>query len=65
MMDLLTKSLHSFLSAHHPWGSPQTVKRAKFRLEAYAAYLEEQRHQLEAETERITGELLARVHASA
>jgi hypothetical protein len=22
IVDLLTKSLHSFLSAHHPWGSP-------------------------------------------
>ncbi|MGH7225447.1 MAG: hypothetical protein ACRELF_19680, partial [Gemmataceae bacterium] len=43
----------------------QAVKSAKFRLEAYAAYLEEQRHKLEAEAERITGELLARVRASA
>src|SRR5215469_3691571 len=23
IVDLLTKSLHSFLSAHHPWGSPR------------------------------------------
>jgi hypothetical protein len=43
----------------------QAVKSAKFRLEAYAAYLEEQRHKLEAEAQRITGELLARVRASA
>jgi hypothetical protein len=43
----------------------QAVKSAKFRLEAYAAYLEEQRHKLEAEAERITGELLVRVRASA
>jgi hypothetical protein len=43
----------------------QAVKSAKFRLEAYAAYLEEQRVKLEAEAERITGELLARVRASA
>jgi hypothetical protein len=43
----------------------QAVKSAKFRLEAYAACLEEQRHKLEAEAERITGELLARVRASA
>jgi hypothetical protein len=43
----------------------QAVKNAKFRLEAYAAYLEEQRNKLEAETERITGELLARIRASA
>jgi hypothetical protein len=41
------------------------VKSAKFRLEAYAAYLEEQRHNLEAEAERITGELLVRVRESA
>jgi hypothetical protein len=43
----------------------QAVKAAKFRLEAYAAYLEEQHQKLEAEAERITGELLARVRASA
>lgn len=43
----------------------QAVQRAKFRLEAYAAYLEEQRHKLEAEAERITGALLARVRSSA
>jgi hypothetical protein len=43
----------------------EAVKAAKFRLEAYAAYLEEQRHQLEAEAARITGELLTRIKASA
>jgi hypothetical protein len=43
----------------------QAVKSAKFRLEAYAAYLEEQRQKLEAEAGRITNELLARVRGSA
>jgi hypothetical protein len=28
IIDLLTKSLHSFLSAHHSWGSPQVVSVA-------------------------------------
>jgi len=41
------------------------VRAAKFRLEAYVAYLEEQRQKLEGEAERITGELLARIQASA
>jgi hypothetical protein len=41
------------------------VKSAKFRLESYVAYLEEQRQKMEAEAERITGELLARIRASA
>lgn len=40
------------------------IKSAKFRLEAYAAYLEEQTQKLKAEAERVTGELLARVRAS-
>jgi len=43
----------------------QAVKAAKFRLEAYVAYLEEQHQKLEAEAERITGELLTRIRASA
>jgi hypothetical protein len=43
----------------------EAVRAAKFRLEAYTAYLEEQHHKLEAEAERITGELLARIRASA
>jgi hypothetical protein len=43
----------------------EAVKRAKFRLEAYAAYLEEQRQKLAAEAERITGQLLACLRATA
>jgi len=31
-MDLLTKSLHSFLSAHHPWGSPHAAEAAEAEL---------------------------------
>jgi hypothetical protein len=41
----------------------QAVRAAKFRLEAYAAYLAEQQRKLEAEAERITGTLLARIEA--
>jgi hypothetical protein len=41
------------------------VRAAKFRLEAYGAYLGEQRQNLEAEAPRITGELLAHSRASA
>jgi hypothetical protein len=37
------------------------VQQTKFRLEAYAAYLGEQQHKLEAEVKRITGQLLARI----
>jgi hypothetical protein len=43
----------------------EALKSAKFRLEAYVAYLEEQHRKLESEAQRITGELLARVRASA
>ena len=43
----------------------QAVKAAKFRLEAYTAYLEEQRRKLETEAERITGELLTRIKETA
>jgi len=42
----------------------QSVQAAKFRLEAYAAYLEEQHEHLEAEAARITGALLVRLKAS-
>lgn len=45
--------------------SAEAVKGARFRLEAYAAYLDEQRQKLEAEAERITNELLLRIRASA
>src|SRR5581483_2894966 len=41
----------------------QAVKAAKFRVEAYAAYLEEQRSKLDAEVERITTDLLGRIKA--
>jgi len=41
----------------------ETVKAAKFRLEAYGAYLAEQQQQLEAEKERITQTLMARIEA--
>jgi hypothetical protein len=41
----------------------EAVRAAKFRLEAYAAYLAEQQQKLEAETERITGALLSRIEA--
>jgi hypothetical protein len=41
----------------------EAVKAAKFRLEAYAAYLAEQQQKLEAETERITAALLSRIEA--
>ena len=41
----------------------EAVRAAKFRVEAYAAYLEDQRRKLEAEAGRITGELLARIEA--
>jgi hypothetical protein len=41
----------------------EAVRAAKFRLEAYAAYLAEQRQKLEAETERITRTLLSRIEA--
>jgi hypothetical protein len=44
--------------------SAQAVRDAKFRLEAYAAYLEDQRQKLESEADRITGELLARIKAA-
>jgi hypothetical protein len=43
----------------------EAVRAAKFRLEAYLAYLEEQQQRLKAEAGRITGDLLARVRASA
>jgi hypothetical protein len=42
----------------------QAVKAARFRLEAYAAYLEEQRRRLEAEMGRVTQELLKRIEAT-
>lgn len=45
--------------------SAQAVKAAKFRLEAYVAYLEEQQQKLAAEAERITSALLTRIRASA
>lgn len=41
----------------------EAVKAAKFRLEAYAAYLEDQRQRLEAESERVTRELLTTIEA--
>jgi hypothetical protein len=41
----------------------KAVQAAKFRLEAYAAYLAEQQQQLEAATNRITQTLLARIEA--
>jgi hypothetical protein len=41
----------------------EAVKAAKFRLEAYAAYLAEQQQKLETEAERITGALLSRIKA--
>ena len=41
----------------------EAVRAAKFRLEAYAAYLAEQRQKIEAEVERITRTLLARIEA--
>jgi len=44
--------------------SAQAVRDAKFRVEAYIAYLEDQRQKLETEAERITGELLARIKAA-
>jgi hypothetical protein len=43
----------------------QAVRATKFRVEAYAAYLVEQQEKLEAEVTRITGELLARIRATA
>lgn len=43
----------------------EAIRAAKFRVQAYAAYLEEQHTKLEAEAERITGELLARIRTSA
>ncbi|HZY83671.1 MAG TPA: hypothetical protein VFE78_02465 [Gemmataceae bacterium] len=39
----------------------QAVKAARFRVEAYAAYLEEQKRKLEAEAGRVTEELLKRI----
>ena len=41
----------------------EEVKAAKFRLEAYAAYLSEQQRALEVEAARITGILLSRIEA--
>jgi hypothetical protein len=41
----------------------QAVQAARFRVEAYAAYLEEQRRRLEAEMGRVTQELLDRIEA--
>jgi hypothetical protein len=41
----------------------EAVKAAKFRLEAYAAYLAEQQRKLEAEVERITATLLSRINS--
>jgi hypothetical protein len=41
----------------------EAVRAARFRVEAYAADLGEQRRTLEAEAGRITGELLARIEA--
>ena len=41
----------------------EAVRAARFRLEAYAAYLGEQKEKLEAAGERVTRELLARVRA--
>ena len=42
----------------------EAVKAAKFRVEAYAAYLDEQRRRLEAAADRITADLLARIRAT-
>lgn len=39
----------------------QAVKLARFRIEAYAAYLEDQKRKLEAAVERVTQQLLARI----
>lgn len=39
------------------------VQNAKFRVEAYSAYLDEQRQKLEMEVGRITGDLLAKIQA--
>jgi hypothetical protein len=39
----------------------EAVKAAKFRIEAYAEYLDEQRRKLDAAVERITGELLTQI----
>ena len=41
----------------------EAVQAAKFRLEAYTAYLAEQQQKLEAEKERITQTLMARIEA--
>lgn len=39
----------------------EAVRAAKFRIEVYAEYLDEQRRKLDAAVERITGELLAQI----
>jgi hypothetical protein len=41
----------------------EAVKAAKFRIDAYLAYLAEQQAKLEAEAERITGALLSRIES--
>jgi hypothetical protein len=41
----------------------KALKAARFRLEAYAAYLAEQQQKLEVEMDRITGTLLSRIEA--
>jgi hypothetical protein len=42
-------------------GKAEAIKAAKFRLEAYAAYLAEEQKQLEAETVRITQTLMSKI----
>ena len=63
---MITSRLHKLSIQTGPVEeSAQAVKAAKFRLEAYAAYLEEQCRKLETEAERITGELLTRIKETA
>jgi hypothetical protein len=57
------RAVHSFDCEGPVEESAQAVRNAKFRVEAYVAYLDDQRQKLEAAAERITGELLARISA--
>ena len=65
LVDDYERSAQDFSAAGPVEEKAQAVRATKFRLEAYAAYLAEQHQKLEAEAERITGELLARIRATA
>jgi hypothetical protein len=56
-------AVRSFGAAGSAEADVEAVRAVRFRVEAYAADLEDQRLRLEREAGRITGELLARIEA--